>query len=220
MALARALAPRPAVLLLDEPFSNLDTALRVEIRAEVHRLLAELDITTVFVTHDQEEAFVLGDEVAVMRQGQIEQRATPAVLYAAPATPWVAGFVGDANLVTGEATGDRAETPVGPVRLATPARGAVRVLVRPEALALAPGEGARVDLIEFYGHDSVYEVTLDDGSRLRARVTASPSLVRGQRVTVRYIGGPTAAWPLPADPAETSATASSVPSLAPAGRGA
>ena len=214
VALARALAPRPAVLLLDEPFSNLDTALRVEIRTEVHRLLAELDITTVFVTHDQEEAFVLGDEVAVMRHGVIEQRATPAELYAAPATPWVAGFVGDANLVRGQATGDLAQTAVGQVGLASPAHGAVRVLVRPEALTLAPGEGAQVDLVEFYGHDSVYEVSLEDGSHLRARVAASPSLVRGQRVALRYVGGPTAAWPLPADqPADQPAATPSVASL-------
>jgi iron(III) transport system ATP-binding protein len=194
VALARALAPRPSVLLLDEPFSNLDTVLRVEIRAEVHRLLSDLGITTVFVTHDQEEAFVLGDEVAVMRDGVIVQRAAPAELYAAPATPWVASFVGDANLVPGEASGGYAHTPVGRVGLADEVRGPVQVLVRPEALTLAPGEGAQVDLVEFYGHDSVYEVILDAGTRLRARVAASPSLTRGQRVAVSYAGAPTAAW--------------------------
>ena len=199
VALARALAPRPAVLLLDEPFSNLDTALRVDIRAEVHRLLAELDITTVFVTHDQEEAFVLGDEVAVMRAGVIEQRATPAALYAAPATSWVAGFVGEANLVAGQAGGDWVDTAVGRVHLASQASGPVQVLLRPEALTLAPGEGARVDLVEFYGHDSVYELSLDDGLRLRARVAGAPSLTRGQRVAVRYGGGPTTAWPVPGE---------------------
>ncbi|HWH35605.1 MAG TPA: ABC transporter ATP-binding protein [Acidimicrobiales bacterium] len=195
VALARALAPRPAVLLLDEPFSNLDTSLRVDIRSEIHRLLAELGITTLFVTHDQEEAFVLGDEVAVMRDGVIEQRATPADLYAAPASPWVAGFVGDANLVTGRAEGDVAQTPVGPVRLAAPSRGDVRILVRPEALRLTPGDGARVELVEFYGHDSVYQLCLDDGSRLRARVAASPTLERGQRVAVHYQGCAATAWP-------------------------
>ena len=73
VALARALAPRPSVLLLDEPFSNLDAALRVQVRGEVHRLLRELGVTTVFVTHDQEEAFVLGDEVAVMSEGRVVQ---------------------------------------------------------------------------------------------------------------------------------------------------
>ena len=211
VALARALAPRPAVLLLDEPFSNLDTALRVEIRTEVHRLLADLDITTVFVTHDQEEAFVVGDEVAVMRSGVIEQRATPAELYAAPANSWVAGFVGDANLVIGQASGSWAQTAVGPVDLTRETNGAVQVLVRPEALTLEPGEGARVDLVEFYGHDSVYEVSLDDGLRLRARVAAAPSLVRGQRVSVSYVGGPTTAWPS----SDESSTAA--PSLAATG---
>ena len=211
VALARALAPRPAVLLLDEPFSNLDTALRAEIRTEVHRLLADLDITTVFVTHDQEEAFVVGDEVAVMRAGMIEQRATPAELYAAPATSWVAGFVGDANLLTGQASGNCAQTPVGPVALTKATSGPVQVLVRPEALAVEPGEGGRVDLVEFYGHDSVYEISLDDGPGLRARVAAAPSLVRGQRVSVRYVGGPTTAW---LSPEEMSAPS---PSLVAAG---
>ncbi|CAN5805590.1 ABC transporter ATP-binding protein [soil metagenome] len=199
VALARALAPRPAVLLLDEPFSNLDAALRVDIRTEVHRLLAELGITTVFVTHDQEEAFVLGDEVAVMRDGIIEQRATPSALYATPASPWVAGFVGDANLVPGLARGDVAQTAVGPVVLAVAADGPVQVLVRPETLTLTSGEGAMVELVEFYGHDSVYELTLDTGLRVRARVPASPTLTRGQRVAVRYAGAPTTAWPRPAE---------------------
>ena len=107
VALARAVAPRPSVLLLDEPFSNLDTALRVQVRSEIHELLAELGITTVFVTHDQEEAFVLGDEVAVMQDGRVVQQATPAELYDRPASPWVAEFVGDANLVRGD--GDAAD---------------------------------------------------------------------------------------------------------------
>ena len=211
VALARALAPRPSVLLLDEPFSNLDTSLRVEVRTEVHRLLVELGITTVFVTHDQEEAFVLGDEVAVMRAGRIEQRAAPAALYAAPASPWVAGFVGDANLVLGHAAGDHARTAVGPVALATEATGPVEVLVRPEALALTPGNSGVVELVEFYGHDSVYEVALDHGPRLRARVPAALALARGDRVAVRYAGSPTSAWPVAAEPGAPTAPAPGPP---------
>ena len=214
VALARALAPRPSVLLLDEPFSNLDTALRVEVRTEVHRLLVDLGITTVFVTHDQEEAFVLGDEVAVMRAGVIMQRAAPAALYATPASPWVAGFVGDANLVPGHADGGAARTAVGTVPLAEPADGAVQVLVRPEALALEPGDLGVVELVEFYGHDSVYEIALDAGLRLRARVPASLALRRGERVGVRYAGSPTSAWSLddelaftPAEPAPVGSPA-------------
>src|SRR3546814_4755537 len=113
VALARAIAPEPNGLLLDEPFSNPDTSLRTQVRSEIHRLLLDLGITTVFVTHDQEEAFVLGDEVAVMSAGEIVQQAPPAELYARPATPWVAGFVGDANLVPATASAGGAMTPAG-----------------------------------------------------------------------------------------------------------
>src|SRR5690606_11336018 len=159
VALARALAPEPRVLLLDEPFSNLDTALRVQVRTEVHHLLAQLGITTVFVTHDQEEAFVLGDEVAVMAGGEIVQQAPPSELYDAPATPWVADFVGGANLVPGEADGAPASPPLGPVPLRQSVTGPVTVLVRPEPLHLVPGQGsATIELVEFYGHDTLYFV--------------------------------------------------------------
>ena len=91
VALARAIAPRPGVLLLDEPFSNLDAALRAQVRTEIHGLLVELGVTTVFVTHDQDEAFVLGDRVAVLSGGRVVQVGTPDELYRRPATRWVAG---------------------------------------------------------------------------------------------------------------------------------
>jgi len=179
VALARALAPRPSVLLLDEPFSNLDTALRVQVRAEVHALLADLGVTSVFVTHDQDEAFVLGDHVAVMSGGRIVQAATPAELYANPVSPWVATFVGDANLVPGSATGTHADTALGRVPLAVPATGEVQVLVRPEMVRLDDGDTAVVELTEYYGHDSLYVVRTDGGSTLRVRTAASPVAHRG-----------------------------------------
>ncbi|MGH9116976.1 MAG: ABC transporter ATP-binding protein [Acidimicrobiales bacterium] len=196
VALARAIAPEPAVVLLDEPFSNLDTALRVQVRGEVHRLLAELGITTVFVTHDQEEAFVLGDEVGVMNDGRIAQQAEPAALYARPIDPWVAAFVGDANLVDGEASGDRAATAVGPVPLAVPAGldGPARVLIRPEELGIESGDTATVEVLEFYGHDSVYVVRLDAGGPLRVRIGSLPAFRPGDRVRVSYVGTPTVAY--------------------------
>jgi len=196
VALARALAPRPAALLLDEPFSNLDTSLRVQVRTEVHHLLAEVGVTTVFVTHDQDEAFVLGDEVAVMSEGEIVQQATPAELYAAPVTPWVAGFVGDANLLTAVASGDSALTPVGGVALRAAAEGEVQVLLRPEDLLVATGDAGVVDLVEFYGHDTVYAVRLDDGAALTVRVAQAPAHTRGDRVAVTYTGPPAIAFPL------------------------
>ncbi len=195
VALARALAPRPAVLLLDEPFSNLDTALRVQVRAEVHQLLTRLGVTAVFVTHDQAEAFVLGDEVAVMAGGAIVQQAAPAVLYERPATPWVAQFVGDANLIEGRGEGRRAATVCGPVPLLDEAHGVVTVLARPEELVVADVDAGTVELVEYYGHDTVYAVDLDAGPSVRARAGSAPRWRRGDRVTVAHSGRPAVAWP-------------------------
>ena len=101
VALARSLAPNPSVLLLDEPFSALDAGLRVHVRAEVARILREVGVTSIFVTHDQDEAFVLGDRVAVMRDGRVEQFGAPDELYRSPTSKWVARFVGEANFVPG-----------------------------------------------------------------------------------------------------------------------
>ena len=188
VALARAIAPEPAVLLLDEPFSNLDSSLRVQVRSEIHQLLVELGVTTVFVTHDQEEAFVLGDEVAVMSEGQIVQQATPADLYAHPATPWVAGFVGDANLLAGSAEGREARTAIGVVPLLATDHGPVTVLLRPEDLRLTSGGDSVVELIEYYGHDTVYLVQPAEGPRMRVRAGAAPQHRRGDLVTITYAG--------------------------------
>jgi iron(III) transport system ATP-binding protein len=194
VALARAIAPEPSVLLLDEPFSNLDTALRVQVRTELHHLLVELGVTSVFVTHDQEEAFVLGDQVAVMLDGDVIQQATPAELYARPASPWVARFVGDANLVDGQGGGDVVATAVGPVPVEGSHDGARTVLLRPEDLALSAGGAAVVELTEFYGHDTVYLVRTPAGPRVRVRLAGSPRHLRGDAVEVRYAGPPTAAY--------------------------
>jgi iron(III) transport system ATP-binding protein len=197
VALARAIAPEPAVLLLDEPFSNLDTTLRVQVRTELHRLLVELRITAVFVTHDQEEAFVLGDEVAVMLDGSIVQQATPAELYARPATPWVAGFVGEANLLPATADGSTATTAAGPVPLHDARHGACTVLLRPEDLTLTGGGPDIVELTEFYGHDTMYLVRTAAGPTVRARLTGAPRHGRGDAVAVGYAGTPASAFPGP-----------------------
>src|SRR4051794_5036912 len=109
VALARALAPEPRVLLLDEPLSNLDPALRERTRGEIRELIQRVGITTVLVTHEQEEAFDLGDRVAVLRGGRLEQVGTPEDLYAPPANPFVADFVGRSTAlhVTVLGRGDR-----------------------------------------------------------------------------------------------------------------
>jgi iron(III) transport system ATP-binding protein len=189
VALARALAPRPSVILLDEPFSNLDTTMRVEVRLEVRRILIQLGITTIFVTHDQEEAFVLGDRVAVMNEGRIVQVDMPAELYARPVSAWVADFVGDANLYLSEGADGMASTMVGEIPLAgeTP-DGPLQVLVRPEQLELIDGDDGVVDLVEFYGHDAMYDVMLHDGQLVRVRTSQAPNYKRGDSVCVRYTG--------------------------------
>ena len=146
VALARALAIRPQVLLLDEPLSALDAKVRVQLREEIRRLQTELGITTLFVTHDQEEALAISDRVGVMSQGRLEQLDAPATVYQRPATPFVAEFVGVTNSFSGTVDGASVLLPGG-VRLPAavvqglPDRSEVRVLVRPDALHLHSGHG-------------------------------------------------------------------------------
>ena len=198
VALARALAPEPAVLLLDEPFASLDATLRVQLRTEVRRLLGELGITSLFVTHDQDEAFVLGDEIAVMQEGRILQAGTPGELYEQPSDRWVATFVGDANLVPGQASADHAETELGEVPLVAglngSGSGSVDVMLRPEFLELESEGAWTIETVEFYGHDSMYQLSRDNGRRLRVRSFTSPHHRQGERVSVRYVGPPTVAY--------------------------
>lgn len=195
VALARALAPRPDVLLLDEPFSNLDQDLRVRVRTDVRKLLSDLGISAVFVTHDQEEAFVVGDEVAVMHDGMIEQQATPSELYDAPASAWVASFVGEANLVPGGIVNLAADTLVGSVPVVASAYSEGTVLLRPEYLLLGNGEDGKVADVEFYGHDTAYRVVVD-GTELLVRAMAAPRFVPGDTVSVTYSGPPAATFPV------------------------
>ena len=195
VALARALVTRPSVLLLDEPFSNLDTSLRVQIRAEVQRLLAGLGVTAVFVTHDQEEAFVVGDEVAVMLAGTVVQQAAPAELYRAPASRAVAGFLGDANLLPGVAAAGLADTAIGRVPLRTELGGDVEVLLRPEQLRVSVGDAATVLAVQYFGHDAVYLARLPGGADLRVRVLDAPEFGPGDTVDLDYVGGPTVGYP-------------------------
>ena len=201
VALARALAPKPSVLLLDEPFSSLDTSLRVEVRAEVAALLRELAVTCVFVTHDQDEAFVLGDEVAVMRDGVVVQQAPPAQLYDTPADRWIADFVGEADTIPAQADGEFAVSPLGRLKLRSPARGDVDVLLRPEEVVLAAAgsssngtASAVVENIEFFGHDTLYYLRAPDGTTLRSRATGAPRFPLGADVEIAHSGTPTVAF--------------------------
>lgn len=194
VALARALAPRPQVLLLDEPFSNLDNELRAQVRADVVSLLRDVGMTSVFVTHDQEEAFVLGDRVAVMRHGRIVQEGLPSDVYESPATPWVASFVGEANVFRGVATDGALASPVGVLPLAGGISGACEVVVRPEHLLLGNGTDGVVAAVEFYGHDSSYRVAVD-GTNLLVRGLAAPRFGPGDEVSITYSGPKVVAFP-------------------------
>jgi iron(III) transport system ATP-binding protein len=195
VALARALAPQPGVILLDEPFSSLDAALRAQLRGEVLRILRAIGITSVFVTHDQQEAFAIGDRVAVMRDGSIEQLDEPVTLYSQPATPFVATFVGDANLVDGECSANVVTTAIGAIKVRSCPDGPARVLGRPEQLELEPGGDATVTHVEYQGHACIYEVQSSDGSRLRIRAPGFAHYTVGDAVAVRFVDAVTEAWP-------------------------
>ncbi|HJR92235.1 MAG TPA: ABC transporter ATP-binding protein [Acidimicrobiia bacterium] len=194
VALARALAPEPKVILLDEPFSNLDAALRSRVRAEVADILRQAGATAVFVTHDQEEALSMSDFVAVMHDGRVVQAARPSDLYRSPVDEWVAGFLGDADFLVGDANGRSVATSAG--TFPTDLTGAVRVMIRPEVVSLVPDATgpAVVDARQFFGHDQLVTVSLADGTRLRARLGPSPNLEPGDKVLVSVGEATTFPW--------------------------
>jgi len=164
VALARALAVNPKILLLDEPLSNLDAKLRVEMRSEIKRIQRELDITVIYVTHDQEEAMALSDRIAVMNIGVVEQVGTPIEVYQKPKTKFVADFMGRNNIVPakiidvvqGKASVDIFGQVVSNIPYMDERAGNIYFVIRPEKISLEPFEGAQklrgvVDLVEYYG---------------------------------------------------------------------
>ncbi len=185
VALARALAPRPRVLLLDEPLSALDAKIRVSLRNQIREIQQQLAITTIFVTHDQEEALSISDRIVVMHQGIADQTGTPAQIYNQPATDFVAGFVGTLNRFEAE--------------VLDPARGLVRVEGAEIALdrPLPPGRitlAARPDSLRIAAEGIPAEITgvefLGSVQRLRARVA-------GREVVLDRFNEPGVALPQP-----------------------
>jgi iron(III) transport system ATP-binding protein len=192
VALARSLAPAPEVVLLDEPWSNLDPHLRCELRDEVASILRPLGVTVVLVTHDREEAFSLADRIALMRDGVVVQEGSPEDLYLRPSSRWAAEFVGAGNFLRGSVEADVVRTPLGsfPANGASGAAGPVEVLVRPELLELAadPGGPAEVVAREFRGHDVFYRVLLD-GVELVSQRPSTEVVPLGSRVRIRLHDG-------------------------------
>ena len=187
VALARALAPNPDILLLDEPFSNLDTGLRAQVRSDVRNILLETETSAVFVTHDQNEALSLSDEIAVIFEGKLLQVATPHIIYNRPINSQVAHFIGEANFLPGEAQGLTAASPLGTVKLFHPKRGPVQLMIRPEALHVnftQEGLAASVLWREFYGHYQRLGLTLEDGTELVARTGVDRFFQRGDKTWV------------------------------------
>jgi iron(III) transport system ATP-binding protein len=196
VALARALAPRPTVVLLDEPFSNLDAGLRARLRGEVRAILRRAEATAIFVTHDQDEALSLADQVAVMWEGRIIQRAAPEELYHSPSTRDVAAFLGEANFLPGDAAGTTVATELGPLITTAAAAGRVDALVRPEAVRFAvdPDSSIAISDMEYYGHDRMYTVTLASGTPLKCRIAGESPIRVGDRVRIE-VNGPVATFP-------------------------
>ena len=173
VAMGRAIIREPRVFLMDEPLSNLDAQLRVATRAEIAALQRKLSVTTIYVTHDQVEAMTLGDRVAVMKDGVLQQCDTPRMLYEQPANAFVAGFIGSPPMNLVQATVDAEGIRVGSVVLPAPGRPpravgeTVSVGLRPESLRLvAPGQGvpAVVTIVEELGAEAFLHAELDNGA--------------------------------------------------------
>ena len=194
VALARALAPRPELLLLDEPFSNLDPGLREQVRRDVMSILRASGITAVFVTHDQEEAMYVGDRLAVMNRGKIEQQGTPEEIFHHPSTKFVAEFVGMVDFVPASWEGDRIVTALGTTDLPRQpvSEGSLEVMVRPDCVDCYPsadGEGVITDR-EFRGAFYLYRVALtSSGGSVRCLRSHTDEYPVGATVTVKVRDG-------------------------------
>jgi iron(III) transport system ATP-binding protein len=202
VALARALAPMPALVLLDEPFAALDAGLRAEVRADVRRVLHAAGATALLVTHDQEEALGLADQVAVLRSGRVVQVADPVTLYSAPVDSALAHFVGEALLLPGTAGGRAVECALGRFPLLQQCDtvvGSCTVMVRPEQIQLDSPDGWSAEVVEvtYYGHDALVMLS-PDGQRgcagpVPARVSGQMAPRVGDRPYCSVIG-PVMAW--------------------------
>ena len=201
VALARAFVIEPSVLLMDEPLSNLDAKLRVQMRSIIKKLQRRLGITTIYVTHDQEEALAISDRIAVMNQGKVMQIGTPTEIYAKPENPFVAGFIGVSNFLHCDVTacnGDQARVSIkGELDIDIPVRrqytGKAQISARPEQLFFGQqGMPGKVLFATFLGDFIEYEVALDDGQELIINeYTKDTTTVHdiGEKVFIRFDAG-------------------------------
>jgi iron(III) transport system ATP-binding protein len=203
VALARTLATEPEIVLLDEPFSSLDASLRASVRADVLQVLRRAGTTSILVTHDQDEALSMADQVAVLRNGVIAQLATPSDLYSRPGDAELAQFLGESNLVDAVVHGSEATTalgdlPIGPWNANGGAEA--HVMIRPEQFRIGDeasgGVPGTVESYEYFGHDAVVRVRTEVASlpELVVRITGGSPLTPGTRIRLT-VDGAVVAWP-------------------------
>jgi iron(III) transport system ATP-binding protein len=191
VALARALVQNPVVLLLDEPFSNLDPDMAGRMRQELHDLLRRMKTTTVLVTHDHDEAFAMADRIAVLNQGRLEQFDTPEMMYHMPATPFVADFVGQADFIPGTVSQGMVYTELGefPDTIECRDGTAVVVMIRPDDIHLVPTEGARARVLsrQFHGSENLYTISLPSGQIVHSSQGSTSVYQVGTAVELRVL---------------------------------
>jgi iron(III) transport system ATP-binding protein len=191
VALSRALVQNPVVLLLDEPFSNLDPDMAGRMRQELHDLLRRTKTTTVLVTHDHDEAFAMADRIAVLNHGRLEQFDTPEMTYHMPATPFVADFVGQADFIPGTVSRGMVHTELGefPDTIGCTDGTSVVVMIRPDDIHLVPTEGARSRVLsrQFHGSENLYTVSLPSGQIVHSSQGSTSVYQEGTTVELRVL---------------------------------
>lgn len=199
VALARALAHNPVILLLDEPFSNLDPDMVTHMRQELHALLKRTNTTTILVTHDHEEAFAIADRIAVLNNGRLEQLDTPEMIYHVPATPFVADFVGQADFVPGIIQQDKVVTELGefPTQKTFPIGTPVVVMIRPDDVRVSSaGHGdATIVARQFRGSENLYRIRLRSGRILHSSEDSTAVYPIGAKVALQIFASHTVVFP-------------------------
>ena len=201
VALARALALRPVLLLLDEPFSNLDPDMASRMRQDLHALLRQTKTTAILVTHDHDEAFSMADRVAVLNKGRLEQFDTPEAIYHLPTTPFVADFVGQADFISGVVTHHLVTTEIGDFpntqNLSTGTH--VVVMIRPDDIHIVPTKGADARILarQFKGSENVYTIQLPSGQIVHSSESSLSVYQVGTAIALRVVATHTVLFPQP-----------------------
>lgn len=199
VALSRALVQNPILLLLDEPFSNLDPDMASRMRQELHALLRRMKTTTILVTHDHDEAFAMADRIAVLNQGILEQMDAPELIYHLPATRFVADFVGQADFITGRIQQGLVHTELGefPNTLNGAEGSTVVVMIRPDDIHLIPNKSAEPRIVarQFRGSENLYTIRLPSGQVVHSSESSTSVYQDGTSVELRVSATHTVLFP-------------------------